>query len=95
MASILFDVSAYLDVVQRSVKSQLADAVGVEVVSLPIIGRVINGGYLPFDSVMIQSVRCSLTANRLFGGFGFSETRLSLVWPQIGNYKLQSRSLVC
>ena len=95
MNRILFDVSAYLDVVRSPDKTQVTDAVGVEVVSLPIIGRVINGGYLPFDSVMIQSVRCSLTANGLFGGFGFSETRLSLVWPQIGNYKLQSRSLVC
>jgi hypothetical protein len=75
---ILFDVSAYSAVARSPDKTQVTDA--VEFFSLPIIVRVINGDYLPFNSEMIQSVRCILTAKRQFGDF---DVRV-LVGPSIG-----------
>ena len=45
-------------------------AVGAEGLFLPVIGRAICGGCVPDVSEVIQSVRCSLMAKSLFGGFG-------------------------
>ena len=51
-------------------KTLLAGAVGAEALFLPVIGRAIYGGCVPYVSKVIQSMRCSLMAERLFGGFG-------------------------
>ncbi|MDB9724635.1 hypothetical protein OAA89_01970 [bacterium] len=82
MAPIFFEESAYLDVVQSSVKTQLADApdsevkeiVGCQAAVIPSqysVGGVRDHSVcLPFDSEVIQSSRCSLMAKRLFGDVG-------------------------
>ncbi len=64
------DMLGCLDGDQCSDKTQLADAVGAEALFLPVIGRAICGGCVPDVSDVTQCVRCSLTAERLFGGFG-------------------------
>lgn len=64
------DMLVCLDVGQGSDKTQLADAVGAEAGSRPVTGRVLRGSGVPDVSKVIQSMRCSLTAERLFGGFG-------------------------
>jgi len=67
------DMLGCLDGDQCSDKTQLADAVGAEALFLPVIGRAICGGCVPDVSDVTQCVRCSLTAERLFGvlAFGF------------------------
>jgi len=64
------DVLVCLDGDQCSDKTLLADAVDAEALFLPVIGRAICGGCVPEVSEVIQSVRCSLMAERLFWGFG-------------------------
>jgi len=64
------DVLVCLDGDQCSDRTLLADAVDAEALFLPVIGRAICGGCVPDVSDVIQSVRCSLMAERLFGGFG-------------------------
>ena len=70
MDPMVVDVLVCLDGDQCSDKTLLADAVGAEALFLPVIGRAICGGCVPYVSDVIQSVRCSLMAERLFGGFG-------------------------
>ena len=70
MDPMVVDVLVCLDGDQCSDKTLLADAVGAEALFLPVIGRAICGGCVPYVSEVIQSVRCSLMAERLFGGFG-------------------------
>ena len=70
MDPMVVDVLVCLDGDQCSDKTLLADAVDAEALFLPVIGRAICGGCVPYVSDVIQSVRCSLMAERLFGGFG-------------------------
>ena len=70
MDPMVVDVLVCQDGDQCSDRTLLADAVGAEALFLPVIGRAICGGCVPYGSDVIQSVRCSLMAERLFGGFG-------------------------
>ncbi|MDA9091302.1 hypothetical protein N9J84_04265 [Porticoccaceae bacterium] len=100
MGPILFDWSAYLGVVQSSVKTQLADAPGSEVkeivgyqaatisVQYYIGGARDRSVYLPFDSEVIQSSRCILIAKWLFGVFGVR--LLAKLISRWLNFKLES-----
>ena len=70
MDPMVVDVLVCLDGDQCSDKTLLADAVDAEALFLPVIGRAICGGCVPYVSEVIQSSRCTLMAERLFGGFG-------------------------
>ena len=70
MDPMVVDVLVCLDGDQCSDRTLLADAVGAEALFLPVIDRAICGGCVPYVSEVIQSVRSSLMAERLFGGFG-------------------------
>ena len=64
------DMLGCLDVGQCSDKTLLAGAVSGEALFLPVIGRDICGGCVPYVSDVIQSIRCSLMAKRLFEDVG-------------------------
>ena len=70
MDPMVVDVLVCLDGDQCSDRTLLADAVGAEALFLPVIGRDICGGCVPYVSDVIQSIRCSLMAKRLFEDVG-------------------------
>ena len=70
MEPMVVDVLVCLDGDQCSDRTLLADAIDAEALFLPVIGRAICGGCVPDVSEVIQSVRCSLMAERLFGDCG-------------------------